>query len=486
MRNFTDDFTDWRFYLFGRGYPNNNIGIKSVKALNQIKLPNDLIDISTRVDNIGSILRSDVPIELYLDGDRAGQIVTKFQPGKNKDFLFQVYPGKSGVIKGRLEIPKDDFILDNFQTFELNIPEKIFCKVIASSQEKLLIIKTILESISGPEDLIDIELKVKPEVDNIFLDNTDVLILQDPNIFSITSIEKIKKFIQNGGSILWFAGESYKSLNEIASKSFNLPKYNELVSLSNDSYFSVKIDDRENPIFQELNVRDLKSAFPQIFVYNKVILDKSHKSILSLNNDDPFLIQIPFPGSNIYFFSSFLDLKWNDFGIKGLLIPMIYRLLMFSIIDEHNTSMIFVDDPKTIYLDKDLINSKWMIKLPSGDEILVVPNYDKEQLYFTQTSELGSYQVFADDEFYTAFSTRLSPFEFPDLREEKPRLLEILGINRSEWIDSDSDVISTIKAQRHGRSLWRTFLIICFGLFFIESFLSRPKIGALKNISNVK
>ena len=235
-----------------------------------------------------------------------------------------------------------------------------------------------------------------------------------------------------------------------------------------------------------MNVRDLKSAFPQIFVYNKVILDKSHKSILSLNNDDPFLIQIPFPGSNIYFFSSFLDLKWNDFGIKGLLIPMIYRLLMFSIIDEHNTSMIFVDDPKTIYLDKDLINSKWMIKLPSGDEILVVPNYDKEQLYFTQTSELGSYQVFADDEFYTAFSTRLSPFEFPDLREEKSRLLETLGINRSEWIDSDSDAISTIKAQRHGRSLWRTFLIICFGLFFIESFLSRPRIGALKNISNVK
>ena len=198
MRNFIDDFTDWRFYLFGRGYPNNNIGIKSVKALNQIKLPNDLIDISTRIDNIGSLLRSDVPIELYLDGDRAGQIVTKFQPGKNKDFLFQVYPGKSGVIKGRLEIPKDDFILDNFQTFELNIPEKIFCKVIASSQEKLLIIKTILESISGPEDLIDIELKVKPEVDNIFLDNTDVLILQDPNIISITSIEKIKKLIQKG------------------------------------------------------------------------------------------------------------------------------------------------------------------------------------------------------------------------------------------------------------------------------------------------
>ena len=486
MNNFKDDFTDWRFYLFGREDLDNNIGIKSIKALNQIKLPNDLIDLSTRIDNIGSVFRSNVPIELYLDGDRSGQIVTQFQPGKNKDFLFQVYPGKSGVIQGKLEIPKDDFSLDNFQTFELNIPEQISCKVIASSQEKLLIIKTILESISGSEGLIDIELKVKPEVDNIFLDNTDVLILQDPNIFSITSIEKIKNFIQNGGSILWFSGENFESLNEIARETFNLPKYNELVTLSDESYFSVKIDDRDNPIFQELNLRDFKSAFPQIFIYNKVILNKSHKSILSLNNDDPFLIQIPFPGSKIYFFSSFLDLRWNDFGMKGLLIPMIYRLLMFAVIDEHNTSMIFIDEPKTIFLDKDLINSKWMIKLPSGDEILVVPDYDNEQLHFTQTSELGSYRVFADGEFYTAFSTRLSPFESPDLREEKSRLLDIIGVNRSEWIDSGADIISTIKAKRHGRSLWRTFLIICFGFLFIESLLSRPRIGALKNIINAK
>ena len=49
-----------------------------------------------------------------------------------------------------------------------------------------------------------------------------------------------------------------------------MPKYNELVSLSDESYFSVKIDDRDNPIFQELNLRDFKSAFPQIFIYNKV------------------------------------------------------------------------------------------------------------------------------------------------------------------------------------------------------------------------
>ena len=486
MENFKDDFTDWRFYLFGREKLENNLGIKNIKVLNQIKLPNELINISARIDNIGSINRSNVPIELYINGDRSGQIVTEFQPEKNKDFLFQIYSGKSGVIKGKLEIPKDEFSLDNFQTFEMNVPEQIFCKVIASSQEQLLIIKTILESISGSEDLIDIELKVKPEIDNIFLDNTDVLILQDPISFSINSIEKIKNFIHDGGNILWFSGENFEYINEITSETFNLPKYDELITLPDESYFSVRIDDRENPIFQELNLRNLNSVFPKIFIYNKIISDRTHKSILSLDNDDPFLIRIPFSGSNIYFFSSLLDLRWNDFGMKGLLIPMIYRLLMFTVIDEHNTSMIFINDPKTIHIDKNLINNRWMIKSPSGDEILIVPDYENEQLIFNQTFELGSYQVYVDDKFYTAFSTRLSPYESPDLRVEKSRLLDIIGFDKTEWIDSNTDIISTIKAQRHGRTLWRTFLIICLGLFFIESFLSRPRTAALKNITNVK
>ena len=59
-----------------------------------------------------------------------------------------------------------------------------------------------------------------------------------------------------------------------------------------------------------------------------------------------------------------------------------------------------------------------------------------------------------------------------------------ISVEKSEWIDPGTDIISTIKAQRHGSSLWRTFLIICVGLLFIESYLSRPRTDGLKNIIN--
>ena len=120
--------------------------------------------------------------------------------------------------------------------------------------------------------------------------------------------------------------------------------------------------------------------------------------------------------------------------MKGLLIPMMYRLLMFTVIDEFNTSASFINEPKIIKLPNKLINNKWIVKMPSGSEIIVVPNYDKEQLVISKTNELGSYEVFANNEFYTAFSTKLSPFESPKIRVDKESLMNVVDSEKSVWI----------------------------------------------------
>ena len=479
--NFKDEFFDWKFYFLGQDELKNNIGITDISSINKIKLPNELIKLNTRIENMGVVDRRNVNVEIYLNNERSGQIVSHFNPGAVKDFLFQAYPGKSGVISGKIELANDDYSLDNTQTFELNIPEQISCKVIATSQDDLLIIKTILESISGPDNLFDIELKVQPEIDKISLENADILILQDPKVFSSAALEKIIEFVSNGGSIVWFSGNNYQSIDAFAKSKLNLPNYISLIEIENESYFSIDIVDRENPIFQELNFRNIGSILPQIFKFVNVSKDENHKTVLSIDNGSPFLLEIPILGSQIYFFTSMLDLRWNDLGMKGLLIPMMYRLLMFSVIDEANTSSILVNSPKIIKVPNKLINNKWIVRMPSGSEVIVVPNYTNEQLVFNQTTELGSYEVFVNDEFYTAFSTKISPYESPKIRVKKQDLMDAFSAEKSEWINTDDDIINILKSNRHGRSLWRTFLIIAFILFLIESIISRPKLGSIKN-----
>ncbi|MBT5176915.1 MAG: hypothetical protein HN710_02865 [Candidatus Marinimicrobia bacterium] len=478
---FSTEYVGWRFYCLGQKQLADNVSITNISAASQIKLPNHLLKLNTKIENMGPIEKRNIPVELYLNKERVGQIVSHFQPGRSKDFLFQVYPGKSGIIRGKLEIPRDDYSLDDQQTFELTIPEQISCKVIANSQDDLFVLKTVLESISGKDRFLDIELKVMISIDRIYLDETDVLILQDPKLLSASAVESIKRFLSEGGSILWFSGENYANLTPLIQSNLKLPVFIEEVTLDGDSYFSVEVQDRNNPILQELNLRDVETVLPQVFRYNKVEKNKRHKMILALNNSDPFFLEISHSGSQIYYFSSPLDLRWNDLSMKGLLIPLIHRLLILSATDEMNTALVEVGESKTIKISKDLLNKEWSVVNPSGDKILIVPNYNQESLVINQINELGSYEVFADDDFYTAFSSKLSPFEKPNLRATSNEVISVIGKNKTVWINPESDVKEAITTRRHGRTLWRLFLILAIIIFMVESFLSRPRPDAMKN-----
>jgi hypothetical protein len=477
-----DKFLDWKLYFLSSDLLNDNIAIKEISSINQIKMPNDLLTLDAKIENMGRNEIKNLPVELYLNNERVGQIVSNFKSNTNKEFSFQVYPGKSGVVSGKVEIPPDNFLLDNKQTFELNIPEQISCKVIASSENGLLIIKTVLQSISGEDEFLDLELKLLSEIERIYLDETDVLIVEDPLIIKPMAIESIKRFLNEGGSIIWFSGKNYKNINEQVTSNLSLPIFLEEIELDKKSYLTVKVVDRKNPLLQDFNIRNLEESLPKIFIYNSVNKKNDHNSILDLNNDDPFLIKIPYSGSQIYFFTSPLDMKWNDFTIKGLLVPLIHRLLILSATNELNTQRIEINNPKIISLSNELINKEWSVKLPSGRKILVIPDYINEVIIFEETTELGSYEVFADGIFYTAFSTKLSINESPKYRTSFEKIYSAIGADNLVWVSNDMSIKETIRSQRFGKLLWRTFLLIAIILFLLESYISKPNPNAMKSL----
>ena len=472
--NFPEKYKDWQFYFSENESSTDNISIKEVYSINQIKLPNHLLKLNSKIENTSNLEKRNIPIELYLNDDRIGQIISHFKPKRIKDFLFQAYPGKSGVIKGRIQISKDDFIYDNTKTFELSIPKQISCKVITTNINDSFLIKSALESISGESRFLDIELKEMLTIDMIFLDQTDILILLDPSYLSPKAIQTLKDFLQRGGSIIWFSGNNYNLLEEMAISNLNLPIFQEMISIGEESFFSVEIIDRENPIFQELNLRDPDLSLPKVYKYNQLKLKKFQKSILSLNNNDPFLLEIQSNNGQIIFLSSPLDLNWNNFGLKGLLIPLIHRALILSATDEFNTTPVEIDEIKLINIPSELINQKWKLITPSKNEIMIVPNYNNERLEIANTGELGSYSLYVDDKFFTAFSTSLSEYESPNIRADLGQVIKQFKSSNAVTLSNEKNISEVIKSQRHGRSLWKLFLIIAIMLFLFESFISRP------------
>jgi len=163
-----------------------------------------------------------------------------------------------------------------------------------------------------------------------------------------------------------------------------------------------------------------------------------------------------------------------------LLVPLLHRMLILLGTKEFNIQPVLVGQDKIIDIKGQNINAEWVLKTPNENDIKLIPDYTNEKLLITQTSELGSYHVFADGHLFSSFSTELSPYELPSIRIEGETLAESLGIEQARIIEHTQHLGSELKEIRYGRSIWRLLLFIALSCLVIESILGRPNTERLK------
>tara|TARA_B100001105_G_scaffold144540_1_gene115847 strand:- start:702 stop:2555 length:1854 start_codon:yes stop_codon:yes gene_type:complete len=473
--------SDWKYYCILQPKVENNISISEVSVLSQIKLPNHLVKLNTRVGNGGVTDKRNIPVELYLNDERVGQIVSQFEPSKFKDFMFQVYPGKTGIINGKIVIPDDDFPMDNFRNFDLVIPNQIAVKVIGQSMEELFLLDLALSAITGETELLLIDRDLSDDVERLFLSDIDILLLHNPTNLSNSAIEDLQRFLMNGGGLIWFVGNDLNQTDPVAWPSLlKLPELIKTRHLDGESFFSTLIVDENHSLFTDLNINNMNEELPQVFGYNEVRLQMNHTPLIKLNNGHPLLIESKAFGSSGFVFTSPLNLGWNDLSVKGLLVPLLHRMLILLGTKEFNVQPLLVGQDKIIDIKGDNINAEWVLMTPMENEIKLIPDYTNEKLLITQTSELGSYHVFADGNLFSSFSTVLSPHELPSIRIEGEKLTESLGVEQARIIQHTQHLESVLKEIRYGRSIWRLLLFIALSCLVIESILGRPSTERLK------
>jgi len=473
--------SDWKYYCILQPKVENNISVSEVSVLSQIKLPNHLVKLNTRVGNGGMTEKRNIPVELYLNDERVGQVVSHFQPSRFKDFMFQVYPGKTGIINGKIVIPDDDFPLDNFRNFELVIPNQIAVKVVGQSVEELFLLDLALSAITGDTELLLLDRQVSDYVERLFLSDIDILLLHNPANLSNSAIEDLQSFLMSGGGLIWFVGNDLNQTDPVAWPSLlKLPELIQTRRLDGESFFSTSIVEENHSLFTDLNINNMKEELPQVYGYNEVRLQMNHTPLIKLNNGHPLLVESKVFGSSGFVFTSPLNLRWNDLPVKGLLVPLLHRMLILLGTKEFNTQPLLVGQDKIIDIKGENINAEWVLKTPNENEIKLIPDYTNEKLLITQTSELGSYTVFADGNLFSSFSTLLSPHELPFIRIEGETLAENLGIEQARIIEPTQHLGSELKEIRYGRSIWRLLLFIVLSSLVIESILGRPNTEKLK------
>ena len=473
----------WRFFCLAQRANGENLGIYDSEVISQIKLPNQLLKMNTKIRNSGTIEQRNIPVELYLDEKRLGQVVASFPIQRSKEFQFQVYPGKSGLIKGRLEIPRDDFLLDNTKTFELSIPSRITCTLLAPSKENAFLLESVLKAIDGGSGYLDIDLYVDPNPMRLFLDNTDILLVHDSGRMESAAVQDIQSFLERGGALIWFAGAA-NALPDQASlfSALKLPSVKSPERLEGDAFFSVHTTDQMNTLVDGLGIKDLAQELPQVFGYYRTNLSTIHNPLLKFSNGDAFLLKYEQMGNPVFVFTSPMNLDWNDLAVRGLSIPLLHRIIVLQATDESNIAPVSVGVEKSIRLTRENIRKQWEVVTPSGESIKVVPEYNSESLIITETNEIGSYEVLADGDLHSAFSVQLPAGEDPFIRAQASSIVNQIGSDRARWVDSSTDLASTINDLRFGKSLWRTFLLLALIALILEMVIARTGPEAFREI----
>ena len=464
----------WRFYLVDPGEINNNLSINNLEVVSRIKVPDQLLKLKTNIKNSGNRKIANTPINLLFEDNRVGQVISEFEKGSNKEFIFQAYPEKKGVLVGSINLPMDDYINDNKWYVTATILDKINCLVIGNSEDELSMFKLIIDAIDSEKQLINLELRKQPIINRLFIEDVDILIIHNPDAITEAAFDELDYFLQKGGGLIWFSGgmEINPDYNKYFS-SLSFPKAKTIIE-SETGIFSLEIPDKDNHMLSDLNIRKLENELPEYYRYVKHHYSNKHEIHLQLANGDPILSEFSRGSGSVFYFTSLMNLAWNNMPIRGLLVPLMYRLLILGGTDEVNTSPVAVGETKWIILDQNEVRDQWEVISPSGEKNLIVPDFSKESIQINSTKELGVYEIYQNGKHYTSFSTYLHPNEIIRNKNPKNQIGNLLSVQEYRWIELDNNFSNNFNETRQGKSLWKVFLLIATLLLLLETWVGRP------------
>jgi len=467
---------DWRYYLFPQPEIENNLTVTSVKVLSQLRLLDHLISVASSVKNQTEEPRNNIPVQLYFDDDRVSQVVSDFSSLQLKNFVFQAFPNHPGLVRGVVDIPEDNFELDNQTFFQFFIPPKITCKIMGSSQNQLSLLTLALSSINQDSLFIIFDEIPSYSPSTLSLDETDVLILVDPGSLNPSLLNEISKYTGRGGSIFVFLGEQVANdADPSFLESLFLPISQGMISSTEEGFYPIVEIQNNHPLFLDFPTGDLSEEMPHIFTYVQSRVRDQSNTILTLSNGDPLLIENSSSLFKVLAFTTMPDLLWTDLPMRGIFVPLLHRILVYLATDEGQAHAVEVGTNVTIPLRREFITGEIEMVSPSGRKTILVPDYRRELVTIENVDEVGVYLLFSNGQEVTSFVTNISSTENPAERLKMEELFDIFPNNRTRFVEWSEDAVTSVIEARRGTELWLLFLITTLLVLMIETWVGRAR-----------
>lgn len=452
----------------------DNVYVEDHQVVSKILAQDRPVTFQLSLVNGGKNAVQDLNVRIVLEGTVVAISNQGLEAGEKKPIELSFIPNKSGWLTGYIELDDQPIDFDNKRFFSLYVP----------SQEKVLLV----ESQTSPninllyEDVFkqfDTKIVSDRNLASVNFQDYRSIIWTGLNRLSTGLASQLTEFVNNGGSLLVFPGESVDggSWNSWLS-SMKVGKIDTRIEV--EEGVEARSYDLQHPVFEGIFTSQQARANPdfiRVFKYYPLALTGAipQARILSIDGSTPLLVENGVGAGQFFLFSFFSSNSWSDLQVKTIFPPLLFRITQLMnqsgnlTFDQEIGAFTPLELKASTQQRLDLRNEKGEIFTPERYE-----QAGRSRLVFDNMSlKAGNYDVVQKDSVLMSISFNVSDLEsmlsFAQ-QEELTDLIEEKGLEDQIMILSalDREVTDEIQQARDGVPLWKWFLWIAVICMLIE------------------
>lgn len=456
----------------------SNISIDTCWFETPAQQPGQVLQLFVTLSNHNNSPVENIPVRLFVNGVQRALASFSMDAGKRSTETLSFTIRETGNHHGYVELSDYPITFDNRLYFSFHVLPMI--NVLSIFDENP---GHYLRALFEPDTLFNFTESNFRKLNYAEVHRQQLIILNSLNSISSGLANEIGRFVESGGSLLI-----------IPSDNIDRETYASLMQTLNTVVFDdtdttrIRMDDLNllHPLFKnvfeiqagERNTLPPETDLPWVNTRYRLAFPhrKDVQTLISLRNEEPFLVASRYGKGNVYVMSSPLEVQATTFPVHAIFVPTLYRMALLSTPRQNIYNL--VGTQESVSIGNLNPGSEQVFNL-SGFEgkLKFIPghrtvNYNTHLHALDVIKTAGNYYLSSDQDTLLILS-----FNY-DRRESEPDYLsvqELYDIAKNKGItnfavisESERPFDQVISELIRGKQLWKFFIIAALVFLFAE------------------
>jgi hypothetical protein len=446
-----------------------------VRQLNQVE------KLHVRIKNVSEKVLENNSIKLFINNTQKTPASFNCDKNSETEVVLSFASRESGIQHCRIELNDFPVTFDDQFYFSFEVAKNI--PVLAINGKESGTDNAYLTKLFGSDSLFSFKSVAENQIDYAALANNRLIILNELKSISSGLSMELKRFMENGGSVLVFPA---KDIELTTYKEFclaNRANYYEKLDTANTKVDKINL---EHPIYKDVFDKKTFSAtnldLPKVNEYYALskTTRSSEENLLRLQNGNSFLSKYSVGKGKLYLSAVGINSNFSNLGKHALFVPTLYKIAIYS---QTSTPLFYtISNDEIIETNAVVVGENAFHIKNVNNSFDIIPEHktmDSKLLIYThnQINNAGNYNLLSDKAIVTGLSfnfnrkeSDLTCYTMEELNEQlsKNNLQNFATIESSQ-----KSLTSTLTELDQGKKLWKLCIILALVFFAAEVLLLR-------------